>query len=68
MSAHSALALLAEIPAADGRVLATLRLACGCVVERNIAADRILQAEDGRRFAIGKYACPVGHPVRPPAP
>lgn len=42
-----------------------LRLACGCVVERRIARDRLLEL-GGRITAVGKYPCPVDHPVGPP--
>ena len=65
MTLHAAAALLAEEPLPDGRVLARLRLACGCVIERPLAADRILEAADGRRFAVGKYPCPLSHAVGP---
>lgn len=44
----------------EGRVNARLRLACGCVVQRSIAADRILQVDAGP-IAVGKYSCPEGH-------
>jgi hypothetical protein len=47
---------------------ATLELACGCVVTRAIARDRILVTEEGERRAIGKYPCPLDHPVRRPSP
>lgn len=64
---HAALQLLRETPLEDGRVEVTLRLACGCTVTRAIAASRIVETDDGRRFAAGKYPCPAGHPVRPPS-
>jgi|GEM_PF-1212809 len=68
MTLHSAQELLAETQEPDGRVRARLRLVCGCVIERAVASDRILEAEDGRRFAVGKYPCPLDHPVGPRPP
>lgn len=47
------------------RVIATLELACGCVVTREIVRDRIVDDVDPPR-AVGKYPCPQGHPVRSP--
>jgi hypothetical protein len=48
----------------ETRVRATLELACGCEVTREIAADRIVDdAADGVVRAVGKYPCPVDHPV-----
>ena len=44
-------------------VLAVIELACGCVVERVLASDRILETVDGLQIAVGKYPCPVGHPL-----
>lgn len=45
------------------KVRAVIELACGCVVERVLASDRILETMDGLRIAVGKYPCPVGHPL-----
>ncbi len=42
----------------------TLRLACGCVIERRIARDRLLEL-GGELRAVGKYPCPQDHPVGP---
>lgn len=53
----------AALPDDDTRVQATLELRCGCTVTQAIAIDRILQRPDGERIAVGKYRCPVGHPV-----
>ncbi len=69
MSSHSATALHSVTPAQDdaGGVDAVLELTCGCVVRRRISADRIVEVVDGTRLVVGKYPCPVGHPVRPPS-
>ena len=56
-----AIRALREAEQAD-RVIATLELACGCVVTREIGRDRILDDIDPPR-AVGKYPCPQGHPV-----
>jgi|JI6StandDraft_1071083.scaffolds.fasta_scaffold1183967_2 hypothetical protein len=66
MPSQGAKAVLALRDADEGARVATLELACGCVVTRTIAADRILETEDGERRAIGKYPCPLDHPVRAP--
>ena len=50
------------IEGAADRVRAQIRLRCGCVVDMEIASDRILQRPDGTDFAVGKYPCPEGHP------
>ena len=50
------------IPGRAGRLVVTIELACGCVVDREVAADRVLDDVDPPR-AVGKYACPVEHPV-----
>jgi hypothetical protein len=47
--------------------VATLELACGCVVTRTIAADRLLDLGGASR-AVGKYSCPENHPVQRPKP
>jgi Fe2+ transport system protein B len=64
---HPAVQILAELPLDGGAVEVTLVLACGCTVTRSIAASRIVETEDGRRIAAGKFPCPAGHPVRPPS-
>lgn len=63
MPSQGARAVLALREQGDGYE-ATLLLACGCEVTRTIARDRILFTEDGERRAIGKYPCPLDHPVR----
>ena len=71
MPSQSAIAILdvrphpSSVPGEE-RVQARLRLTCGCVVERTIAADRILTASDGATIAVGKYPCPEDHPVQAP--
>jgi hypothetical protein len=65
MASHTAIALLRDEPgpAADLRRV-ELRLACGCIVRRVIAAGQVIATTRGPRMAVGKYPCPVGHPVR----
>lgn len=67
-TAHAATEILDAGPVRDGKVPVRLRLACGCVFEGTIAADRLLEvvtdAGDGVR-AVGKYPCPVNHAPRP---
>lgn len=41
-------------------VTCVLELACGCVVERVVARDRLLEL-GGELRAVGKYPCPKGH-------
>lgn len=65
MPSHAALRLLRETPR-DGRLDVQLVLACGCTVEKTVPPDRVLERPDGTRFAVGKYPCPLGHPVKPP--
>jgi hypothetical protein len=64
MPSHSARRILEDRPLPGGRAWARLELACGCVVEGELAADRLVDAEDGHRIAVGKYPCPRGHVVR----
>ncbi len=66
MPSHSARRLVSEKPAAPGRIEAEIELVCGCVIRREVAADRIATFEDGGRFPVGKYPCPKGHPVAKP--
>lgn len=61
--AAEALLEVTPIPDDPARVDVRLRLRCGCVVQRQIAADRILDRPDGTRFAVGKYPCPASHPA-----
>ena len=37
---------------------ATLRLGCGCIVTRELPADRIQQTVDGATLVVGKFNCP----------
>ena len=64
---HAALHILRERPLDSGQLEVTLQLACGCTLTRAIPRSRVVQTDDGRRFAAGKYPCPAGHPVRPPS-
>ncbi len=67
MTSHAAAEILSIAPTSDGRVHARLRLVCGCVFEGGIAADRVLDGRDAdgaeTRIAVGKYRCPLDHPV-----
>ena len=63
MASHAAVAIRELRPSGQiDRVHATLELACGCVVTREIARDRILDDVDPPR-AVGKYPCAHGHTV-----
>lgn len=66
MTSQGATRVRALTDAGDAYV-AELELACGCVVTRTIARDRILETNEGERRAIGKYPCPLDHPVRRPS-
>jgi hypothetical protein len=63
MASQAVQQLLEELPAEDGRLKVRLRLICGCEIERNVEADRVISTVDGVRLAVGKYSCPLGHPV-----
>lgn len=66
MTSHAAIEVLrhgALIPCVPVEV--TLRLACGCIVERRIARDRLLEL-GGVLRAVGKYPCPERHAVTRP--
>lgn len=67
MSLHGVRQIVHEVPLPDGRAEVTLELACGCSIVRRLDHNRLLTAEDGVRLAVGKYPCPMGHPVRAPA-
>lgn len=54
---------VAAVPGSTDVLDAKIELRCGCVIERRVAADRILEREDGEPFAVGKFPCPVGHRV-----
>mgnify|MGYP007069260986 CR=1 FL=1 len=58
MATQRAVELLLAAPACAGRVRATLRLGCGCIVTREMAADRIQQTMDGATLVVGKFPCP----------
>ncbi|MEM9069291.1 MAG: hypothetical protein AAGE52_12330 [Myxococcota bacterium] len=66
VTSHSAIKLVAHRGVGEGRVEATLVLACGCEVTRTMRADRIQEIEGGGLLVVGKYPCPKRHPVRPP--
>lgn len=62
MASQAALTILEEHP--GGRVKVVL--ACGCEVELVLDENRLITTDDGTRLVIGKYPCPLGHPVRKP--
>ncbi len=66
MASQAVAKLLHESPLEDGRLHVRFRLVCGCEVELDVAADRVLDTTDGLRLAVGKYPCPNGHPVKRP--
>jgi hypothetical protein len=58
MATQRAVELLQAVPGCAGRVRATLRLGCGCVVVREMDADRIQQTVSGDTLVVGKFPCP----------
>ncbi|MBM4776908.1 MAG: hypothetical protein GQE15_04320 [Archangiaceae bacterium] len=66
MTIHAATRILRETARSDGRTNVEFELVCGCVITRTLDEHRLITAEDGVRLVIGKYPCPVGHPVRRP--
>ena len=64
MTSHAATRMLAEHPLPDGRIALTVQLACGCTVTVPVQADRVIDTEDGLRLPVGKFSCPLDHPVR----
>jgi hypothetical protein len=63
MPSHAADRVLDEKRLGPGRIEATLRLACGCVITCLLPEDRILDGAAGFRLAVGKFPCPAGHTV-----
>jgi hypothetical protein len=57
MAAQRALRLLHAETLATGLVRATLELGCGCVVTREVAADRIQTTVTGATLVVGKFPC-----------
>ena len=39
------------------------RLRCGCEVTLEVPADRLVASVEGKRILVGKYPCPLKHPV-----
>ncbi|MCH9687475.1 MAG: hypothetical protein K0V04_38935 [Deltaproteobacteria bacterium] len=68
MASHAVQRLLSSTPSPDDstRVEVCVELACGCRLTRTIAADRIVERPGGESFAVGKFPCPLDHPVRRP--
>lgn len=58
MGAQRAVELLEAAPSCGGHVRATLRLGCGCVITRDMAADRIQTTVEGKTLVVGKFPCP----------
>lgn len=68
MSSHAVVRIL-ELHAPDeaGSRRAVVDLACGCQIDQRVPEERIVKATDGRTLIVGKYPCPLRHPVtRPP--
>lgn len=38
-------------------------LECGCVLRKTVARDRLVLTVDGKHLLVGKFPCPVQHPV-----
>ena len=55
--------IVSERALADGRAEVSLELACGCVLVRRLDERRLVTTVEGVRLAVGKYPCPVAHPV-----
>ena len=67
MVSQSAVRIISERSSDTGTHLdATLELACGCEVTVKVEPQRIFTADDGVRLAVGKYPCPLNHPVSRP--
>ncbi|MEM6954655.1 MAG: hypothetical protein AAF411_09555 [Myxococcota bacterium] len=62
MASQRAIAVHEVRPLSEGRMHVRFELACGCVIERELASDRLIPTEDGP-LLVGKYPCPVGHPL-----
>ena len=63
MSFQAVRRIVLERPLADGRAEVALELACGCALVRRLDERRLVTTVEGARLAVGKYPCPVGHPV-----
>lgn len=68
MPSHAVRRLIAVDPVAPQpqRSQVEVELVCGCRVTRTVGDDRIVERPGGERFVVGKFPCPVGHPVRRP--
>lgn len=61
MPSHSA--TLIEATPIDSTWQVRARLKCGCEVQLNVPADRIVESVEGVRLLVGKYPCPLKHAV-----
>ena len=61
MASQSATLIEAVRAGEEWKVRARLR--CGCEVAVTVPSDRIVETVDGARILVGKYRCPVDHPV-----
>lgn len=41
----------------SGTTVVRARLACGCIMEKMVANDKIVSSRDGKRTLVGKYPC-----------
>lgn len=41
----------------SGTTVVRARLACGCIMEKMVANDKIVSSRDGKRSLTGKYPC-----------
>jgi hypothetical protein len=64
MPSHAVSQLVEARPdAKSGRVDVRMVLACGCEVELSLEPARLCETVEGRTLVVGKYPCPVNHPV-----
>lgn len=61
MASQSATLLEAKATADGWEVRARLR--CGCEVTVAVPKDRVVETMTGRQILVGKYPCPLDHPV-----
>jgi hypothetical protein len=41
----------------SGTTVVRARLACGCIMEKMVPADRLVPTREGKRQLIGKFPC-----------
>jgi hypothetical protein len=57
-AAFSAEEVLGTMPDDEsGMTVVRARLACGCITEKMVPADRLVATREGKRQLVGKYPC-----------